>query len=407
MSKKKRSALFYLSPTLVIKRNHLTKRDVLKIKYSLLRKLCVTSLVIAVLLFLSNIVSLFTMGLSTGWNQIEEYGITSFIGQMTSFLGSTLTFIFTVISLKSKNIPTKNRFAHIANVLVFVTMLIYQFFSMYADASKGFLSETPTLSASIILISFYLMIQPVFWIEAMVLDGVLSIGLITSSIVFTNVYHIQGLMYYLFVAIFFPISAYVIVSVLFYAESQRYREELRNESLSNTANYDELTHCKNRRALKEAVEENNKKWKDGLENTLLVMMFDIDDFKLYNDQYSHISGDYCLKSIADCVKNAFPSPSLDFYRFGGEEFLFFIEVEDRKQADETIEKVRVAVEDLKMAAAKGAPCDYVTISLGGTILEANENSDLNEAIRLADKYLYQAKASGKNLSVIDGEPIAK
>lgn len=407
MSKKKISPLFYLSPVFIIKNYHLSKTDVVKIKYSLLRKICVVSLVIAALLFLSNLVSLFTMGSATGWNQIEVYGITSFIGQMTSFLGSACTFVFTTISLKSKNIATKNRFAHIANVLVFVTMLIYLFSSMYADASKGFLSETPTLSASIILVSFFLMIQPVFWIEAMILDGMLSLGLIVTSIVFTNVYHIQGLMYYLFVAFFFPVSAYVIVSVLFYAESQRYREELRNESLNNTANYDELTHCKNRRALKEAIEENNKKWKNGYENTLLVMMFDIDDFKLYNDQYSHISGDYCLKSIADCIKKAFPSPSLDFYRFGGEEFLFFLEIEDKKQADENIEKVRIAVEELKMTAAKGAPYEYVTISLGGTIVEANENSDLNEAIKLADKYLYQAKASGKNLSVIDGKPIAK
>lgn len=403
MSKHNNSNLQFLSPRLIIKNRHLTKTDVVNIKHSLLHKISVTCLVVAVLLLLVNLVSLFTMGSGTGWNQIEVYGLPSFIGQMTSFVGTTATIVLVLISLFTKDVDLKNRLGHIANVLIFIVMIIYLFLSLTADVTQGFLSETPTLSVSITLISFFLVIQPVFWIEAIILDGIVSIGLITLSIVYTVQYQMQGLMYYLFISIFFPITSYVIVSILFYAETQRYCEELRNEALHNTAYYDELTLCKNRHALKENIEN----WNKEEETSLLVMMFDIDDFKLYNDQYSHIGGDYCLKGIADCVRKAFPSPTLNFYRYGGEEFLLCLEVNNEEQAISTIEKVRLEVAKLDIAAPKGAPCDYVTISVGGVLVNSGDIEDFNEIIKKADEYLYIAKRSGKNVSVLNNKIVNK
>ena len=405
MNKRNNSSLQFLSPLLIIKNRHLNKDDVINIKYSLLHKINVTCLVVAVLLLLVNLVSFFSMGIDTGWNQIEVYGLTSVIGQITSFVGTTATITLALISLFTKNASLKNRLAHIANILIFVVMIIYLFLSLTADVNQGFLSETPTLSASITLISFFLVIQPVFWIEAIILDGIVSVGLITLSIVYTIQYKMEGLMYYLFIAAFFPITSYVIISILFYAETQRYCEELRNEALYNTANYDELTQCKNRHALNARVESVLKDWEDDYETKLLVMMFDIDDFKLYNDQYSHIGGDYCLKAIADSIRKAFPSPSLDFYRYGGEEFLFFLEIKSNEEAKKIIETIRLAVSNLNVPAPKGAPCKNVTISVGGVSIKASNIKDFNEVIRSADDYLYQAKRSGKNISVLDGKVV--
>lgn len=405
MSKRNNSSLQFLSPLLIIKNRHLNKDDVINIKYSLLHKINVTCLVVAILLLLVNLVSLFTMGTATGWNQIEVYGLSSFIGQMTSFAGTTATITLTLTSLFTKNANLKNRLAHIANVLIFVVMIIYLFFSLTADVRQGFLSETPTLSASITLISFFLVIQPVFWIEAIILDGIVSVGLITLSIVYTIQYKMEGLMYYLFIAVFFPITSYVIVSILFYAETQRYCEELRNEALNNTANYDELTQCKNRYALNTKVESLLKDWEDDYDTKLLVMMFDIDDFKLYNDQYSHIGGDYCLKAIADSIRKAFPSPSIDFYRYGGEEFLFFLEVKTKEEAKMVIETIRLAVSNLNIPAPEGAPCKNVTVSVGGVIVKVGNIKDFNDVVQSADDYLYQAKRSGKNMSILDGRVV--
>ena len=404
MEKKINTNFLFLSRSLTIKNSHLNKSDVRNIKYSLLHKISFVSLVTAVLVLLINLISLITMGIDTGWNQIEVYGLPSVLGQIVSIAGTTSVIVFGLMALFCKSTNLKNNFAHISNVLVFLVMSAYFFLSFYADVKQGFLSATPTLSPVVALVPFFLMIQSAFWIEAAILDGCFSLGIVGISIYFSAQYAMQGIMYYILVAVFYPIASYVIISILFYAETQRYCEELRSETLHNTANYDELTHCKNRRALKQKIEDNSRKV-DGSDNSILVIMFDIDDFKLYNDQFSHIGGDYCLRAIADSVKKAFPSLSLDLYRYGGEEFLLILDVEDEEQARIEIEKVRKAVEGLNLTAAKGAPCDFVTISVGGAFVKEDDALDLNDLIKNADKCLYKAKANGKNVSVLNDEII--
>ena len=198
--------------------------------------------------------------------------------------------------------------------------------------------------------------------------------------------------------------AYVIVSILFYAESQKYCEELRNEVLNNTAMYDELTHCKNRHALREFLVENAERW-DNKDVKLLFIMFDIDNFKLYNDQFSHPGGDYCLKTIAEAIRKEFPAPGLDFFRYGGEEFILFFELESVDQAPEMMERVRNAVKGMNIVAPKGAPEDVVTISVGGTVVETEKYFSFEESLKTVDEYLYQAKKSGKDVCVFDGKEI--
>ena len=405
MSKKESSNFLFLSPLLTIKNGHLTKRDVKNIQISLSHKMGAISLVLAAILFILSTFLFINMGISTGWNQINEYGITSFISQITTMVGTLCVIVFEIISLKSKQQDIKNRFTHIASLLLFIVMATFLFMSYYADAAELYLKDSPTVSASLTLISLLLLIQPVFWIEAIILDGTVTVGLIFLTIYSANKYQIGGVIYYIFIAVVYPIVSYLIVSILFYAETQRYLEELRNEVLHNTAMYDELTLCKNRYALKESLQESTNRWEDDKDSNLLVMLFDIDDFKLYNDQYSHVGGDYCLKTIADCIRKLFPYPNLDFFRYGGEEFLFFIEVNDKSQAEMTMEKIRNGVKRLGIVAAKGAPDQYVTISIGGTFVKASEIKDFSGIIQSVDEYLYQAKASGKNVCVLDGKRI--
>lgn len=401
MEKKNNSNLLFLSPHLTIKSEHLTKQDVKNIKKSISYKIGFSSLFVGIVISLMNIVFFISMGIETGWNQVAKYGLSSLLGQIVSIIGATLAVILILISLIVKVDKIKSVFAHIGNSALYITLIAYLFLSFHADASMGFLSQTPTLSASIALVSLLLLVQSPFWIEAIVFNGIISFGLIGLSLYFANQYDMQALMYYLFVAVIFPISCYLIVSILFYAETQKYCEEVRNGILYNSATYDALTSCKNRHALKEKISylENSK------DHKLLVLIFDIDDFKLYNDQFSHIGGDYCLKAIADSVRKAFPSPNLDFYRYGGEEFLLFLEADSLEEAKIAMEKTRLAVSDLNLEAAKGAPCKNVTISVGGTFVRANEIVDFNEVIKKADQYLYKAKASGKNVSVLDDEII--
>lgn len=204
------------------------------------------------------------------------------------------------------------------------------------------------------------------------------------------------------IALAYPIACYLIISILFYAESLRYCEVLRNEALNNKAMYDELTHCKNRYSLNNYLEESKKRW-SSKETNLLMIMFDIDNFKLYNDQYSHIGGDYCLKSVCDAIRKEFPTPDLDFYRFGGEEFLLFFEAETKEDAAKIMKNVRECISNLGINSAKGAPKDVVTISVGGLYLKATATFNYEENLALVDKFLYEAKANGKDVCVLNGD----
>ena len=396
----------FLLPLVTIKDGHLSKNDVKNIKLSLSRKMGAVSSVIGILLLLISVILLISMSISTHGNHIETYGLASFVAQIVSVICSALVIVLEIISVKCKNPDIKNHFSNIACTLMYITMEFYLFMSFYADASKGFLSKSETISASLTLISLLILMQPVFWREAIILDGSVSIGLIVLSIVFTNVYGIKALMYYIFIAIIYPIVSYLIISILFYAETQKYLEELRNEALHNTAMYDELTLCKNRYALKEDLAINTKQYDGDKDTSFLVMMFDIDNFKLYNDQFSHISGDYCLKAIAECVRKVFPTPRLDVYRYGGEEFLFIVEVENYQKAEIAMEKIRNAIKGLGIVAAKGAPNQYVTISAGGCYVKAADFKDFENLIKRVDEYLYKAKNEGKDISVLDGKNIS-
>ena len=390
----------FLSPFLTIKYGHLSKRDVRNIKFSLVTKMTAPYLILASLLVIINAVLFISMGVETGWKTAEVYGFTSLFSQLLCMGGGVLTIAFVIVSFVVTNKNAKAVFARIASNMLFVLTTAQLFLTFYADASMGYLTNNPTLSPSIALISLLLIMQPVFWIEATIYDLSISFLLIGLSMLFSQQYQIQGIIYYIFLALLFPIISYLIVSVLFYAESQRYREALRLEALNNKAMYDELTHCKNRHALHSDLEENIKLW-NFKETSLLIVMFDIDDFKLYNDQYSHLAGDYCLTAISDAIRKEFPSPDLDFYRYGGEEFLLFFENISEVYAKYVMRKIKTCIRGLNIEAAKGAHHNVVTVSVGGLLTTANGSFNYEENLALVDKNLYKAKASGKDVCVLN------
>jgi hypothetical protein len=143
-----------------------------------------------------------------------------------------------LISIKSSSNRRKNIYARLSTIVLFIAIELQLLLSFVADSKAGFLSNFETLSPSIIAIALLLVVRPAYWADVVALDGTLSIGILTMAIVNTIVYKIQALHYYIFVSVFFPVVSYIIVSVLFYAESQKYCEELRNEVLNNTAMYD-------------------------------------------------------------------------------------------------------------------------------------------------------------------------
>jgi PAS domain S-box-containing protein len=96
------------------------------------------------------------------------------------------------------------------------------------------------------------------------------------------------------------------------AEEQVLRLQAELEVLSYT---DALTGLANRRRFDAVMAQAAR-----TQERLALAMFDIDDFKPYNDAYGHLQGDACLKQVAGLLAAAVTAPDALLARFGGEEF---------------------------------------------------------------------------------------
>jgi len=131
------------------------------------------------------------------------------------------------------------------------------------------------------------------------------------------------------------------------------------------------------------------------QQTICIVMADIDHFKSVNDTYGHLAGDGVLKEVAKRIKNSLRGFDV-VGRYGGEEFLLILH---RAQLD----TARVVAERIRSRIA-ATPIDLpdalldVTISMG--VAMANSDELANTLIARADKALYSAKQNGRNQVVL-------
>lgn len=129
---------------------------------------------------------------------------------------------------------------------------------------------------------------------------------------------------------------------------------------------------------------------------LSLIMINIDYFKQYNDQYGHIQGDECLKSVGKVLSTA-ASRARDFFaRFGGEEFVLVLPETDEASAKKIAERCRSLIFKEQIPHEKSQVSHVLTISLGvGTMIPSHKDEAL-AFIKVVDKRLYQAKQKGRN-----------
>lgn len=164
-----------------------------------------------------------------------------------------------------------------------------------------------------------------------------------------------------------------------------------NDILTRHAYYDELTSIYNRRYLTEHINDklNVKTSPSG------AIMFDIDDFKLINDNYGHQNGDICLSVLGDII-NEFIKTIPDSYavRYGGEEFLIFIPRTKDFLLKQEAEKLRVMVNEQEIELQDKTKI-HLSISIGASL--AKPGLSYYKLIEKADDNLYVAKSNGKNI----------
>jgi len=171
-----------------------------------------------------------------------------------------------------------------------------------------------------------------------------------------------------------------------------------NRSLELLALEDALTGLSNRRQFDLFIHSEIGRARRSL-TSLALLMIDVDHFKLFNDNYGHLAGDECLRNISAIITDNIQRPGDLAARYGGEEFAVVLPGTDYVGAFLVAEKIRRAVLHAGIRHSEGAE-GVVTVSLGVAAYDPASQAQADDLIGAADKALYVAKASGRNMSVI-------
>lgn len=156
-----------------------------------------------------------------------------------------------------------------------------------------------------------------------------------------------------------------------------------NESLSELANYDQLTGLLSRysflRKLKTAAPQR------------VVALGDIDDFKRVNDVFGHNCGDEILSAVAELLRKTLGG-GVEICRWGGEEIVFLFPETGPEQAREKLESLRRTVEGHVFRC--GEQDLRITMTFG--MAWGGPEADAQSLIEAADRRMYRGKEQGKN-----------
>lgn len=133
-----------------------------------------------------------------------------------------------------------------------------------------------------------------------------------------------------------------------------------------------------------------------------LAIFDIDDFKLFNDTEGHLAGDEILKALADISRDSIRSIDI-LSRIGGEEFAIIMPQTDTEEAYLVAERLRRNIKELIPMSWKKFPRRNITVSIG-IASYPKDGKDARELIKAADRSLYRAKVQGKDRTVVSGNP---
>jgi len=161
--------------------------------------------------------------------------------------------------------------------------------------------------------------------------------------------------------------------------------------LNFRADYDQMTGLLKLDSFKRKAEE-------FIEDSMSIVMVDIDFFKEYNDNNGHLRGDEALRTVAQLLKD---SVRVDDFvaRYGGEEFIICLaNLNNIHEAVTIAQRFRQEIEDYSFEGENGQPNNKLTISAGISYANrVNSLKNLEHLIAKADQALYYSKSKGRNM----------
>ncbi len=172
---------------------------------------------------------------------------------------------------------------------------------------------------------------------------------------------------------------------------------LRNEVLT-----DPLTELLNRRAFDQNMEHALRQW-ERHRRAFVLLIGDVDHFKLINDRFGHPVGDEVLRQLSVRLRSALRKSDLAF-RIGGEEFAVLLTETSLKAGAEVGEKLRSRIDEEPILLPNGQTI-FPTMSFG---VGGPGATTISELLSQVDQALYRAKSLGRNRVVVFGglEPTA-
>lgn len=162
---------------------------------------------------------------------------------------------------------------------------------------------------------------------------------------------------------------------------------------------DELTQVYNRRFFFQLIEKTQQQT-DNFGASTSILILDLDNFKLLNDQFGHLTGDKALQTVArTCEKVIRVTDKIA--RFGGDEFVIFFPNASQHQVGQIAKRLHNALNEVHIP---GTPPDFHLAVSIGTATFPTKSITLEALIGRADQALYQAKHQGGNLVVV-GSPV--
>lgn len=170
------------------------------------------------------------------------------------------------------------------------------------------------------------------------------------------------------------------------------RAKKSEQQLTERASYDALTELYNRETIEGQI-DNEISLSEMRKSEMAVLFIDVDNFKHYNDNYSHATGDQVLKFLAKTIKEAVDGIGFAG-RYGGDEFIMMV------RNSEVNDPAKIA-QGLINKLAEGFDADIgerlsVSVSIGIAVIKDNYNTRVEYLIGKADDAMYSVKKSGKS-----------
>lgn len=184
-----------------------------------------------------------------------------------------------------------------------------------------------------------------------------------------------------------------LIAFFLYGYMMKVHNELKKEK--QLSGMDELTHVFNRRKFNEVFIE---LWEDAKkkQNSIALMIIDLDYFKEFNDNDGHSAGDIMLRNIGGILEKESSKAGGYAFRYGGDEFVVLLPNQNIEEGEEIANNILKAINDAKLEHPYSPIGDFQTVSIGVTSIIPKDEVNIKEFFNHADTALYLSKRYGRN-----------